>query len=217
LPSDLAGVQVGRETVRSHAVTLLTDANAISTASRKRLPRGRHAESNDANLAEEALSQDVERVLASEHTLLLAAQRLCAVTVQPIRAISEAVHAAQGLGRDLVVRCIAVRNQETFESSCYCSSRSGECCARAARVLLRPLPDDRFFLGCLLSLDQNAADEYVRVRTMVDVADGYEAQRQFLPSACASLNVDPVPPNARGMSINGMEAIKSQAIQELRP
>jgi hypothetical protein len=171
------------------------------------------SEPNGRGAADEAFWREVDEVLKSERPAVVAARRLHALAAGQIKVVAEGVHAPKGFGRDLVYRCIAVRTQATFASLLLLLEAG---VGHSARVLLRPLSEDRIFLGWLGTLDEQTANEFVRLRTVFDAADGYEAQRTFLPEAYSLMQVDPVPPNARGMNINKLTGVKTKIAADLK-
>lgn len=65
-------------------------------------------------------------------------------------------------------------------------------------------------------MDEKTADLFVRLRVAVDVSEAYEAQREFLPGAYATLGVSPVPPDAIGLQLPSMAAFGGSAKAALR-
>ena len=141
---------------------------------------------------------DVDRILCSERPTLVAAQRLSAITSEPVQAISKRIPVPSGMDRDLVYRTLAVRAQEGFASLLMLVEAN---VANHARLLLRPLTEDRIFLGWLNTLDNETADRFIRLRTVLDLIEGIQSQRRFLPWAYAWLGVTPPPADAWGLRI----------------
>lgn len=147
---------------------------------------------------EPPLAAELEVALAGPRTLAVAAHKLLDLAGSKVQAVSQNVQVPAGLARPLVYRIITVRTQEAFASLLALVDRD---LSHHARVLLRPMVEDRFFLGWLDSLDELTADEFIRRRALVDILAGYEAQQRFLPEAYAGLGVPVVPPSAAGMRL----------------
>jgi DNA-binding phage protein len=171
-----------------------------------------HAEAKDRwRVANEDWMADVDVVLEAPNTILEASRRLLASSAGAVNSISQNVTVA-GLSRDTIYRCIAVRAMESFTTLLVLAESRGH----HARLCLRPLIEDHIFLGWLRTLAEPAAEAFLRLRAICDVAHACEVQRDFLPKAYAVLGVDPVPPGAPGLSIDHMDKVRTTAEAELR-
>src|SRR5262249_48247719 len=135
---------------------------------------------------------------------LRAAERLADLAAEPVRDIAHEVHAPNGLDRELVLRSIAVRTHEHFATLLRLVELDA---GHHARLLLRPMVEDLIFAAWLRTLDDTVADEFVHLRTKVDITEGFARQHQFLPRAYSLLGVDPVPSDALGMQLLPMIAL----------
>jgi DNA-binding phage protein len=154
---------------------------------------------------------DVDVVLEAPNTILEASKRLLASSARAVYSISQNATVA-GLSRDTIYRCIAVRARESLTTLLLLAESRGH----HARLLLRPLVEDRLFLGWLRTLEEPTAEAFLRLRAICDVAHACEVQRDFLPNAYAVLGVDPVPPGAPGLSIDHMAKVRTTAEAEFR-
>ncbi len=155
----------------------------------------------------------VNQALAAEDSVLRAASRLLELGNDAVRGVSVEVHLPTGFDRDAVFRCIAVRAQETLTSVLQLVEMDA---SHHARLLLRPLVEDHIRLGWLRTLDVQVANRFIALRVVLDVAEGYEAQRRFLPTAYSALGVDPVPSGATGLQHPPMAQMVARAKDELR-
>lgn len=162
---------------------------------------------------ENELRQEVNQVLAAENPVLLAARRLLELAQDAIHDVSHEVHLPEGIGRDLVFRSIAVRTHDTLSSVLHLVEAGA---SHHARLLLRPLVEDHIFLGWLRTLHPEVADKFLRLKACLETARGCEDQRRFLPSAYASLGVEPVPAAAAGLGVPQMTGVVQDVENQLR-
>lgn len=76
----------------------------------------------------------------------------------------------------LVIRAIARKTEEDLASVIYCVE--GNHCY-AATGLLRPICEELIFAKFLRSIARTDADEFVRMRSLLDVHEGIKAQEDF--------------------------------------
>ncbi|HSH59632.1 MAG TPA: DUF5677 domain-containing protein [Acidimicrobiales bacterium] len=166
----------------------------------------------DGGVSDE-LPPGAEEVLAANNSQLLAAGRLVDLARTAVRYLSRDIHLPEGLGPDLVLRCIGVRAHETLTSVIQLIESGA---SHHARLLLRPLVEDLIFSGWLRTLDIDIASRFILLRAALDIGEGYEAQRRFLPTAYASLGVEPVPVGAPGLRFETMVHVVQKAAEELK-
>ncbi|AGA26398.1 hypothetical protein [Singulisphaera acidiphila] len=76
----------------------------------------------------------------------------------------------------LVIRTIARKSEEALTSVIYCVEGGHN---YAATGLLRPICEELIFAKFLRSLHRADADEYVKLRSILDIHEGISAQGRF--------------------------------------
>lgn len=133
-----------------------------------------------------ALWQDVERVLGDPKSVLRAGERLLTLAAPYIEETCTDVYVGHGLDRELIYR-IAVRRAYDSVATVLALLESPH--GQGARVHVRSLADDLFFVRWLATLEEQVAAEYAQLRVVVDVLEAVVAQDRFLPIAYRQMQV----------------------------
>ncbi|MEV7346088.1 DUF5677 domain-containing protein [Streptomyces sp. NPDC093544] len=137
--------------------------------------------------AESVLLADVSDVLRGERTLWRATERIVSLAAPHVDAVCLGVPLTAGFNVDIVSRTVVRRAHDALAAI----TAAVDSPARAsARVHLRAMAEDLFFMKWLIGLDEAVATEYVRQRARVEALQAIKAQQDFLPLAYKQLNVD---------------------------
>lgn len=142
------------------------------------------------------LMKTVKAVLDDDNSLLAAARQLEALGAAAVLPLTTNVHLPDGLSAEAVIRCIARRTQDAFETLLVLVGLGN---GNHARLLLRPMVEDHIFLGWLQTLEGETADQFVRGRTGIEILKGYQAQGGFLPEAYSAFGVTDAVGRAPGL------------------
>ncbi|MEV1001806.1 DUF5677 domain-containing protein [Nonomuraea sp. NPDC050202] len=120
----------------------------------------------------------------TDRILLTAAERILELIAPGLKGLGDSV-AAPTIGLELILRCVGVRQIESF-TSILSLVKAGH--PYSAQVLLRPMCEDLIFAEWLKSLDTPVADLFIQKKAEVELARGLIAQERFFPSARQQFN-----------------------------
>ncbi|MFF0337735.1 DUF5677 domain-containing protein [Streptomyces fimicarius] len=137
--------------------------------------------------AESALLADVSGVLRSERTLWRATERIVSLSAPHVDEVCLGVPLTAGFDVHIVSRTVVRRAHDALAAITAAVNSPAQA---SARVHLRAMAEDLFFVKWLIGLDEAVATEYVRQRARVEALQAIKAQQEFLPLAYRQLNTD---------------------------
>ena len=114
----------------------------------------------------------------SEHTILTATKRILEILQEINVPLCDGI-VSNLVSTSLVIRCIARKAEEALRSIIAIVELGH---SYSATALLRPMCEELIFAKFLRSLSRVDADEYVRLRALLEIHEGIKAQDNFFAS-----------------------------------